>query len=1240
MDLPGGLDLKLDIFCYLISIRSTHLNQGIFPCGQLFNIPENIRGDPVLYHISFCIFDGQMRARQLFLSRDILLGNLHTGNIIPHDHSPVLQQSPVIEDQPVFIRADIHIVFRQHVSILVLSLYQLEPNAFCFGKAIRDNGFHQCVHLVQFKATDLNRLITADPLAHHSTILILNGQSRTGQFLVTGELPLADEHAGAFVLTHAFQHLNFGPGVGKGELHWLIIQEVAGGGTQFTDDISPTVLVIGLTITDTLHGQVTVKHDRSILSCGGRGRQQITGSEQAVAVGVVDIILRIQVEHRTGQSRAGLLVQLDDLDLCLFPLVVELQNLLLGELGSGLLRIDDLELAGNSIAVFVGGGDGFGHDHTARLLIPLKGHIVTLRGAGITIGRLCLLNVIAAQRQGHGNLANLVMNDRQEIVGSLSSAGTEHCNIAGAVTGGDHCHHIPLGIPQGAVTVGIGLAILGIDVLIGRNGILGTGQRAFFPGEISGPCFAGEPGVQNIQTPVLFPAGQNFTHFADGEFSEGFMVDILLSQDILVHAINRIANHFPRRVGGDFELHRICSVIEETIRTFQLFNEITAQGQFLWSLHTALVIGIEHIGFLGRITTAGIDHGQAFPGTVLVDHIDGESGVGQLDSLAGLGIHLDQLEVAFHLLIQDVVGDIAVAGFCYTTIRLAEDTLGRVTVHRKAKGIGLEHVFRDGGLDDEILAIGQTGHTNDAFLVGEDFTQTIFVDRAGGHPAKAATIGIVTRFGQSRIIGIHQFGVAFEHPGNGLRFTSKIVLERFAVVVVLAISIQYALDVVTAVRVKCELRFLTQIRDSVDGEARAFQLGSGTGGAGGTHQLTEFKTALQNCIQALLPFPDYITGFIAIGQGFIVVDLITEIAFRVAQVIAIIGFKAFRRATFGNCGILVFVDVVGVFAVVLLQRRIITGGFQFAVQFRVLASDVKLAVGIHRQHNACSPLYQIVLAKIKIAEHQQAILDLGAGHQMILGENGQISVIPVAVGAHRGVPDGVAVLIGDFAVIHHAAHTIGVANVFRCIQVVHRTLDTGFTMRVGAGHFPVLAILSHRGGAQLIQVGFRQDDLTQHAVVLEHIILGSHGVAVLVVCETSAVGHIGPTGILLLTMDRDRGFHPLTGQELGAAGVTDGNVGIVVSVIQPDHTAVIFFGDFNVVGPLAQRTTGFSGLLNVRPVTEITIRSLGFNENEFALIALGIIHRPRGIELGAIVGAVCNGIGSVFISDYIVAIVI
>ena len=184
--------------------------------------------------------------------------------------------------------------------------------------------------------------------------------------------------------------------------------------------------------------------------------------------------------------------------------------------------------------------------------------------------------MVASKRQSHCDLTNLIMDDGQEIVGSLGAARTEHCNIAGAVAGSDHCHHITLGIPQATIAIIVGLSILGIDVLIGRDGVLGAGQRAFLPGEVAGPCFAGEPGIQDIQTPVLFPAGQDFTCLADGEFAEGLVVDIFLSQDILVHAINRIANYFPGRVGRDLKLNRIGFIVEEAVGAFQFYDLIPA----------------------------------------------------------------------------------------------------------------------------------------------------------------------------------------------------------------------------------------------------------------------------------------------------------------------------------------------------------------------------------------------------------------------------------------------------------------------------------------------------------------------------------------------------------------------------------------------------------------------------------------------------------------------------------------
>ena len=77
---------------------------------------------------------------------------------------------------------------------------------------------------------------------------------------------------------------------------------------------------------------------------------------------------------------------------------------------------------------------------------------------------------------------------------------------------------------------------------------------------------------------------------------------------------------------------------------------------------------------------------------------------------------------------------------------------------------------------------------------------------------------------------------------------------------ILAVSVQYTLDVVAAVWVAGELVRLTQVGDAVDGKTSAFQFRRRTTRAGGAHQLAQFKATLQNSIQTLLAFTDYISN--------------------------------------------------------------------------------------------------------------------------------------------------------------------------------------------------------------------------------------------------------------------------------------------------------------------------------------------------------------------------------------------
>ena len=60
---------------------------------------------------------------------------------------------------------------------------------------------------------------------------------------------------------------------------------------------------------------------------------------------------------------------------------------------------------------------------------------------------------------------------------------------------------------------------------------------------------------------------------------------------------------------------------------------------------------------------------------------------------------------------------------------------------------------------------------------------------------------------------------------------------------------------------------------------------------------------------------DVVGGFIGIGQRFVVVDLVTKITLGIGQIVAIPRLAAVQLAALSYGGILVFVDVVGVFVV-------------------------------------------------------------------------------------------------------------------------------------------------------------------------------------------------------------------------------------------------------------------------------------------------------------------------------------
>ena len=49
------------------------------------------------------------------------------------------------------------------------------------------------------------------------------------------------------------------------------------------------------------------------------------------------------------------------------------------------------------------------------------------------------------------------------------------------------------------------------------------------------------------------------------------------------------------------------------------------------------------------------------------------------------------------------------------------------------------------------------------------------------------------------------------------------------------------------------------------------------------------------------------------------------------------------------------------------------------------------------------------------------------------------------------MPDGIAVCIHDFGVVHYAGHAIGVRNIFGGVKVVHRAVQRGIAVSLPAG---------------------------------------------------------------------------------------------------------------------------------------------------------------------------------------------
>ena len=223
------------------------------------------------------------------------------------------------------------------------------------------------------------------------------------------------------------------------------------------------------------------------------------------------------------------------------------------------------------------------------------------------------------------------------------------------------------------------------------------------------------------------------------------------------------------------------------------------------------------------------------------------------------------------------------------------------------------------------------------------------------------------------------------------------------------------------------------------------------------------------------------------------------------------------------------------------------------------------------------------------------------------------------------MPDGIAVCIHDFGVVHYAGHAVRMGDVLGSVEVVHGTVQRGVAVI-----FNVLCS---------IQVHLGNADFAQGTVVFHYAVRGGGGVAVLVGSFAAVVGAVNAGGVLVHIGNRDGGFYAIAGDQLGAALVGCQNVGVVVGIVQPKHGVVGILVDFYIIGTLAQGRSCRAGVVDVRPVAKIPGRGFGFHKDKLALIALGVIQRVPHRVIDGIGSAVDDRIGAISLTLHTVGVV-
>ena len=738
-------------------------------------------------------------------------------------------------------------------------MQQTEGNIIRQRVAIGGAGFGQGVGFTQVQPRHTVGRVGGHPRGHHIALCILNGQSGTGQFLVVGQIALAHPHFGRLVGAGAFQNLHSLPVVGKGDFQRLFVDIVTQRGANFLDDILAAVgggiLVGAAAILLAADGNIAIEVGDAVRIGFGAGSHQLTGGKNKAAVCIVNVIGGVQVEHGTGKVFAAFQIGFVDADFGLFALVMEF----------------------NSIC----------HNDFLRLVVPCKGHIKGGVRACIAIRRLGFRNVVAAQRQGRADLANrAVVDDGQEIIGRRRARRGKHGSVGSAVACGYHCHHIALGVPEGAVAVVIQLTILRVDVLGCRDGILGTGQRAGFIGEVAILRFAGHPRINAAR--LRLPAGQHLAGLADGQLAKGFVVGVFFANHQRVHAVFVfITGRLINAVGGDGKIYiktAVCVIgqnsvfvtcgilpfVVETVGAGDLHDAVFTQRQFFGQGQDTLGVGVEGGDILGQMPVYGVGHTHqlgcaVFPAVVavIVQIVDLERRARQQHGLAGFLVNFGDAQIDFDFLVQNRelliavrAGQSAVFGRCHGTPRVV--ILRRINTHKER--LCLIQILRGGGFHHKVGAIRQPLHADVAGIAAEDLGQLVFVGVAGGLPAVTLAVFVFSGSGQGLVVGGNLGGVDLVSFGNRLSLVGEIPLRMVIVVVLVEVAVQNALQAVSARLALGKLRSFGQVGYQIKGKARILQL-LPVGFATGRNDFADFHIALGDLV-------------LAFGLGIVAVDVV------------------------------------------------------------------------------------------------------------------------------------------------------------------------------------------------------------------------------------------------------------------------------------------------------------------------------------------------------------------------------